>query len=78
MDAKARTLSLITAKELIVVICETCDRCGKQDLEFYFILVPNKIIGDTSVCDAILPKTKVLEKICRRCFKAIVEQEKCL
>lgn len=47
----------------------TCDRCGKMDLELYSILVPNMVIGDTSVCDSILPHTEVLERICRRCLK---------
>lgn len=48
---------------------KTCDRCGKQDLELYSILVPNKVIGDTGACDSILPHTEVLEMICRTCLK---------
>lgn len=52
-----------------------CSRCGKQDLELYSILVPNKAIGDTSACDVILPHTEVLERICCRCLKVELEGE---
>ena len=48
-----------------------CDRCGRETLELYHVLVPNLVIGDTRTSHRKCKDFQKNESVCYRCLEAL-------